>query len=241
MRRESYEKPGWPGCPQGSWSKPPCPTTGDQPGCRDVHVQPVRHPIGYLTEVIPMHVKYASIPGFTGYRVGTDGSVWSCRKMGRRSVNGKLALTDKWHTLKTPVVSNGYPTVALRDEQGLIVTMYVHKLVLEAFVGPCPLGMEACHYPDRTKTNCSLANLRYGTPKENSDDQLKHGTRQRGEKNGHAILTEKQVLAARRDRVKKRMSIKKLASVHGCSRQSMSDALSGRTWKHLPLHSTPPE
>lgn len=51
----------------------------------------------------------------------------------------------------------------------------VHRLVLMAFVGPCPPGMEGCHN-DGSTTNSHLANLRWDTPVANRHDRKKHGT-----------------------------------------------------------------
>jgi len=51
----------------------------------------------------------------------------------------------------------------------------VHRLVLIAFVGPEPFGMEALH-GDGDPTNNVLANLRWGTHAENQRDQVAHGT-----------------------------------------------------------------
>lgn len=51
----------------------------------------------------------------------------------------------------------------------------VHRLVLEAFVGPCPEGMEGCH-GDGDPTNNSLGNLRWDTATSNQLDKVRHGT-----------------------------------------------------------------
>lgn len=45
----------------------------------------------------------------------------------------------------------------------------VHRLVLEAFTGPCPDGMEACHYDGDAKNN-HLSNLRWDTRVANAAD-----------------------------------------------------------------------
>lgn len=50
----------------------------------------------------------------------------------------------------------------------------VHRAVLEAFVGPCPVGMEACHsngIPDDNR----VENLRWDTRRSNILDQIAHG------------------------------------------------------------------
>lgn len=51
----------------------------------------------------------------------------------------------------------------------------VHRLVLEAFVGPEPGGMEGCHC-DGDPANNRLENLRWDTPSGNTLDSVRHGT-----------------------------------------------------------------
>lgn len=51
---------------------------------------------------------------------------------------------------------------------------YVHRLVLETFVGPCPEGMECCHN-DGNHLNNTLSNLRWDTKSSNILDQVQHG------------------------------------------------------------------
>lgn len=50
----------------------------------------------------------------------------------------------------------------------------VHRLVLEAFVGPCPSGCEGCHY-DGNPANNIVSNLRWDTTKNNCLDKRRHG------------------------------------------------------------------
>ena len=72
------------------------------------------------------------------------------------------------------VTRRGYKTVCLcRD--GIRSTKRVHRLVLEAFVGPCPEGMERLHWDD-VPSNNHLSNLRYGTKLENAADKLRNHT-----------------------------------------------------------------
>lgn len=51
----------------------------------------------------------------------------------------------------------------------------VHTLVVEAFLGPRPPGMEVCH-ADGSRDNNHISNLRYDTRAGNAADALKHGT-----------------------------------------------------------------
>ena len=80
--------------------------------------------------------------------------------------------------LKTPVGNHGYPNVNL-SVHGKRTLMLVHKLVAEAFLGPCPDGMEVRHL-DGVKTHCELSNLAYGTHSDNQWDQILHGTHANG-------------------------------------------------------------
>jgi hypothetical protein len=50
----------------------------------------------------------------------------------------------------------------------------VHKLVAEAFLGVCPVGLEVRHL-DGDSGNPRLGNLAYGTHSENTLDQVRHG------------------------------------------------------------------
>ena len=70
---------------------------------------------------------------------------------------------------------NNYPVVALHRDCKR-VDQYVHTLVLEAFKGPRPPGLEACHNDGNPLHNCA-GNLRWDTHVANMADQLAHGTR----------------------------------------------------------------
>lgn len=57
---------------------------------------------------------------------------------------------------------------------GLQENRLVHRLVLEAFVGPCPSGLEACHAND-IGTDNRLSNLRWDTRQANTLDMVRNG------------------------------------------------------------------
>lgn len=88
----------------------------------------------------------------------------------------------------TPIAKNGYRTVNF-SKNNKSHTMYIHRLLLTAFVGPCPEGHEALHINGNRLDN-RLENLRWGTRKENVADAIKHGTATIGTKNAQAKLTE---------------------------------------------------
>lgn len=79
---------------------------------------------------------------------------------------------------------------------------FVHHLVLDAFIGPCPPGLEGCH-GDGDPTNNRLDNLRWDTHPANYQDSVKHGRARppitpKGQHHYKAILTDEQVREIRR-------------------------------------------
>lgn len=180
-------------------------------------------------------VTYMDIPGFPGYRSGSDGSVWSCRSRHYEAGNGrkgvKYILGDKWLMIKPHKGKGGYLGVQLYRD-GKMYNRLVHRLVLESFVGPRPEGMECRHYPDDDKGNCRLDNLSWATKVVNQRDRVEHGTHCRGERQGSSKLTDKQaeVIIGRVDAGE---SMMKVAREFGVSRTVISRIANGRTYRHL--------
>lgn len=83
-------------------------------------------------------------------------------------------------------------------KQGKIKNRVISILVLEAFVGPRPEGMQCCHFPDRDRSNNRLDNLRWDTPKENYADSIKQGMQRKGNSHGMAILDDRKVRRIRK-------------------------------------------
>ena len=103
------------------------------------------------------------VPGHVGYEVSSLGRV--------RSVDRYIAMRKKGRVLSPGRSSNGYLSVILAGR----ASRTVHSLVAEAFIGPRPVGREVCHV-DGDRGNAKAVNLRYGTPKENGQDRVRHGT-----------------------------------------------------------------
>ena len=102
-----------------------------------------------------------------------------------------------------------------------------HRLVLEAFVGKCPKGMEGCHN-DGNAFNNHLENLRWDTPKNNHADKVKHGTTNRGERCSKAKLTLEQVNNIRQDN---RLQ-KEIAKEYGVQQSLISRIKNNIRWQH---------
>jgi hypothetical protein len=101
------------------------------------------------------------------------------------SSHGQVRSLDRWVTMKNgrrrphrgrvlrPGLYAHYLVVVLSD--GIKITKYVHDLVLRAFVGPPPLGMECLHGPNGQLNN-RLGNLSWGTRCQNMMDKQRDGT-----------------------------------------------------------------
>jgi hypothetical protein len=106
----------------------------------------------------------------------------------------------------------------------------VQQLVAEAFLGPAE-GRVVRHL-NNVGTDNRLANLAYGTNSENQMDRVAHETSNRGRANGHAKLTEDDVLSIFAKR-KEGMSMEHIASDLGVSRRTVGMILSGERWGWL--------
>ena len=181
--------------------------------------------------------EYREITGFPGYKVGSDGSVWSCWR--KRGIGGTTHGTvsyqsERWVQLKfDKKKSSGYLRVALTSPSKKVCRFLVHRLVLEAFVGPCPQGMQCRHFPDRDTANNRLENLAWGTKEENQDDKNKHGTNARGEAAGRAILKNKDIPEIRR-LMTVGLTHKRIAAIFGVSETVISNIKTKRIWSHIP-------
>lgn len=80
----------------------------------------------------------------------------------------------------------------------------IHRLVLEAFVGPCPPGMECCHNDGNYRNN-RVENLRWDTHAANMADKRSHGTdwwsNRTHCKNGHLFDESNTIISATNGRI----------------------------------------
>lgn len=94
-------------------------------------------------------------------------------------------------TVLKPIIKPpmNYRWYRLRIDRTTGIDRYIHRMVLETFVGPPDPGNHGRHLNGDTSDN-RLKNLAWGTPKENKADDLRLGTRMRGERQYRALLTE---------------------------------------------------
>lgn len=155
-------------------------------------------------------------PKFTKYYITKDGKVWS---------------TTSNRFLK-PGLSGGRLTVALGRNE----TELVHRLVLEAFVGLCPDGMECCHADDNPLNN-NLSNLRWDTRSNNMKEGYKNGKYKplpgKGDKSFHHTLSEKDVRIIIYMCRTKDFTQREIAEIYGVTPSCICDIMTKRSWNHI--------
>lgn len=111
---------------------------------------------------------------------------------------------------------------------------HIHQMVAEAYLGPCPLGMEVAHLDGNPRNNC-VANLTYTTHRENIGHKVVHGTAQRGEKAGSAKLSADDVRWIRANYMGKTTDFGAiaLAARFGVSRTTIWSIANGRGWDQV--------
>jgi HNH endonuclease len=171
-----------------------------------------------------MDEHFRQIEGYPGYRVSTDGEVQSRWGKGYRN-----KLTERWCSLKPIARTGGYLTVNL-SMGGKKSQRFIHRLVLEAFVGPRSPGLICCH-GDGDPTNNRLENLRWDTYLSNAEDMLLHGTRLMGSA-ARSKLSEDDVLEIRRLR-SEGTPIRRLATAYDVRPQNIQAIVYRRSWRHL--------
>ena len=144
------------------------------------------------------------------------------------SDDGRIRRKDRPdHMLAIRTQESGHRRVSLWVS-GRARHLYVHRLVLEAFVGPCPEGMEVRHINGDPGDN-RLSNLCYGTRRQNMADRKEHGDQPLGSVHWNAKLDEEQVRSIRADG--RPMAV--LAREYGVHRITIHDIITRRTWRHV--------
>lgn len=157
---------------------------------------------------------WREIPGFPGYEV---------------SDMGRVRHTTYLKPFRMP---HGHLKISLgRGKKRLI-----HRLVLEAFVGPAPAGTEGCHYPDHNPGNNALANLRWDTRKANVADMVRagraRGGRKRGECHANARFTDADIRDMRSMRDGGAL-LSDIATKYKSTKSAVSDIVRRKAWKHV--------
>ena len=169
-------------------------------------------------EIKPIH-------GFPGYLISNYGEVYSLWY--GSGIAARIG--ESPHRLKTSIdKKDGRECITLsRNKKRL--SRKICRLVLTVFVGICPEGFEACHFPDRNPSNNRLDNLRWDSKASNYADRIEHKTCNRGVRNGSAKLNPAQVrqILKRKNNGETYLS---LATEYGVSLSAVQQICERRTW-----------
>jgi len=125
---------------------------------------------------------------------------------------------------KKSKIRNGYGQVKWG-----VTMISVHRLYWLLSGRIIPENLEMCHGHNCSKACFNPDHLKPGTAAENCADKIRDGTDARGEKHPSAKLTAEQVLAIRNSE----KSQKELAEEYEVARETISQIINRRKWKHL--------
>ena len=183
--------------------------------------------------------KWKWIEGYPAYEVSDGGQVrsyWTRRGMPFLAGKWRVAAVPQ-RTLRPGRNSGGYRVVDLRVGTGVPRTCKIATLVIEAFRGPRPVGMEVCH-SNSMLTDDRLENLRYDTHSGNMADVSP------AKRRTNCKLTDQQVIDIRvrcavdgvpQVRLMEEYRMSSTAICHVCQGKSYSDLPGPRnTDKYIP-------
>ena len=178
-----------------------------------------------------MNEIWKAVVGYEGlYEISSIGGV---RSVARVTPHGHRR---RGAPMKTRPDRDGYLVVCL-TKLGVPLTRKVHRLVLQAFIGPSPSEHVAAHL-NAKRDDCRVENLSWVTPKENirQMDEV-HFTRRvlRGEDSKWSRLAAGDV---RRIRESALFGAKRsdLAKAYGVCVANIRMILIGASWSHLNAH-----
>lgn len=160
------------------------------------------------------------IPRFPGYEITKDGRIWS---------KPKYRHSGKWLTPFINKTGNHLRVCLQKNKKRHF--RYVHRLVLETFVGPCPKRM-GCRHLDGNPRNNQLNNLCWGTQSENIQDAVNHGTCA-GLQHYPKKLNEEQVRLIFNAYHDGANTTRELADYFNVSMTHIRDIVNKKWWRHL--------
>lgn len=167
--------------------------------------------------------EWRPVVGYEGiYEVSSLGRV---RRVGRANGANKIGVP-----LKLQYGWAGYPHLILNNRGKRLIP--VHRMVAEAFLGPCPEGHEV-HHLDHDRKNARVDNLVYLSQAEHAAAHTgqERPNHPRGERATHAKLTAAEVRAIRRDYHK--FTKPELARRYGVHSSTIWKIKARRLWSHL--------
>lgn len=173
--------------------------------------------------------EWRPITGYEGlYVVSDHGRIQSAdTTIGGRGFEHR----QKGRILKPWIVKRYLRVILYRDKQP--TQLFLHRVVLTTFRGPPQPGHIGRHL-DGHPLNCRLDNLAWGTVAENVADMHRHGRTARGERQGHAKMSEAKVTEMRQLHRNGGMTLTELGRRFGIHRGTVKKICLGEYWRHIP-------
>lgn len=130
-----------------------------------------------------------------------------------------------------PNAGGRYLFVSL-STNGIATTHRVHKLVINAFIGPAPFLDALAAHNDGDTSNNRASNLRWASALENQADRIRHDTKIQGSEVFGAKLDEAAIPRIR-ERIESGERYPSIARDYGVSISTISLIKLQRTWTHV--------
>lgn len=169
--------------------------------------------------------EWRAVPGFEGrYDVSSFGRV--------RSLRFRNRIIDKPRLVPLIMTPEQCRKQRLRVHLGRGNRVSVHRLVLLAFVGPCPSDKNECAHLNGNPLDNRVENLVWATHSENNNMKVGHGTMPQGPQILASRLTTPQVREVRA-RLTQGDSCGQIAKDFGVSPRTITAINHGETWRWL--------
>lgn len=174
--------------------------------------------------------RWLPVPGYEGrYEVSDHGRV---RSLDTQSVNQFGATSTQPGKIRALWTDRrGYQHVTLYRDNAQ-KRHSVHVLMMLAFVGPRPEGMNVCHNNGNPSDN-RLPNLRYDTQSSNQLDRVEHDTHVRGLRNPRNRHSENDIRTIRSLYATGKYSQREIGEMYGVRQAAISGVVLRRSWAWL--------
>lgn len=180
-----------------------------------------------------MEIKFKDIEDADGYRVSSEGNIWSCWKRTFEIIGNKffpiVVKSNEWKKLKlTTHKKSGRLTITINGK-----TRKVAVLVLEAFKGKKPQSKLVARHLDGNVKNNNDWNLCWGTQKQNCLDKIAHGTIVCGEKVHSCKTKEKDIISIRKIYSEGKLTQRQIGKIFNLSESHVSRIVNNKKWQHI--------
>lgn len=158
-------------------------------------------------------------------------AVYSVSNLGRVKPNTPSRFSKNKAAFLKPTTRRKYLHVSLYAD-GRRMSAFVHKMVALAFIGPKPFPTAIVCHKDDIRHNNQADNLEWGTTKSNADTRDANGHVTWGSKNGHARLTENDVVRIRALYAQGGITQQDLARQFAVSGPTVNNIVRRKSWCH---------